>query len=73
MLAQLHWQNESNPKETRLVMQGEFNSREEADELLEKFRLKIVERRPECPFGWIPMICDENYEGFKRAAEPVTG
>lgn len=67
MLAQLHWQNQSNPKETRLVMQGEFNSPDEADELLEKFRLKIKERKAECPEGWLPMICDENYDGFERA------
>lgn len=66
MLAQLHWQNRENPKETILVMQGEFNSADEADQLLEKFRQKIVERRPECPEGWEPMICDENYAGFKR-------
>ncbi len=64
MLVQLHWQNPLQPTETLLVMQSEINSDEEGEELVKLCRETIEARKDECPEGWIPMVCDENYEGF---------
>lgn len=67
MLYQLHWQNRSNLKQTEFVAQTSTD--EVAPEDIPAHFQEIIERRKdECPEGWVPMVCTEDYEGFVWAA-----
>lgn len=64
MLFQVHWQNQNDLTETLMVSQNEFTEGQDSRDV-NQWAAEVVERRrSECPEGWWPLICDENYEGF---------
>jgi len=67
MLAQLHWQNPSNPGQTEFVAQAEFGN---ADGVHAWARELCERRGGEMPAGWMPMVCTEDSPHF--AWQPAT-
>lgn len=64
MLVQLHAQNPKDPTQTEFLMQGVIDDESDFGSWNKLCKDKWEQMKDTIPHGWVPMVCNESYEGF---------
>lgn len=64
MLVQLHARNPKDPTQTEFLMQGVIDYESDFVGWNKLCKDKWEQMKDSIPNGWIPMVCNESYEGF---------